>query len=360
MNRIAFLTDELNSLASTGECRRFVAALRARGHAVQLIHSSCSEQRERDAIHIPAKRQGRFGMDSLRLIRRCLRDFSCDQVICQGPRSIGAGPWVSAGQAATLTAIHTSTEQLLNQFLNWSQRVTLSRFDEHLVRHSADLESLRQRFPAWNLGTLDWTRPDHLWPSSAAEIKRQLNIPANAKIVGTATDLVQHNRVKDFVWAGDLMRCIRDDVYWLVLGDGAQQWRLRRFTRQLDVGDNVRFLGLPENAEQIVASLDVYVQPATWDQACVGLAFASAHGIPRVGIIDPLHRRFIQHGRNGFLVERGARNEISRCVNRLVNEPAIAKQFSLGTRELADELLCEASQLPLGDGLAADKSRAVA
>ncbi len=356
MNRIAFLTDELNSLSASGESRRFVDALRTRGHAVQFIHSSPSGQRDRDAIYIPAKRQGQFGMDSLRAIRRCLRDFSSQQVICQGPRSIGAGPWVNAGRAATLTAIHTSTEQLLHQFLSWSQRLALARFDEHLVRYAEDLPHLQQRFPAWNVGALPWTRPDHLLPSSAAEIKRQLNIPANAKLVGTATDLVQHNRVKDFVWAGDLMRCIRDDVYWLVLGSGAQQWRLRRFASQLDVGDNVRFLGMPENAEQIIASLDVYVQPSTWDQACVGLAFASAHGIPRVGIIDPLHRQFIQHGRNGFLVERGARNEISRCVNRLVNEPTIAKRFSQQTRELADELLCDTSHLQFGNRLAVAKA----
>lgn len=341
LSRVFILTDELNPVSPTGESLRFKSKLEEAGVCVKLVHCSDSDFRTPDTFHIKAKRAGRFSLDALRVIRDQLRGFGASQLVCLGSRAIEAGPWVGAGLGIHLTAIHSELDSLCHGFLNWRQRVALSRFDLHITRRTEDAEQLRSRFPNWAIETYPWTRADQSVRSAAAEIKQQLNIPQHAKLVGTVSDLRPGCRVKDFVWGGDLMRCIRDDVYWLVMGTGTQEWRLKRFTRQLDVRENVQFLGLPIHAAQIVASLDVYVQPSTQDQNCVGLGFAAQHGIPLVGIIHPMHRPFIRHGVNGFLVERGARNEISRCVNRIVNEPEIAQRFSNQSRSLADALLTD-------------------
>lgn len=347
MSRVFILTDELNPLSSTGESLRFKSSLEQAGVCVRLVHSSESDFRTPDTLYIKAKRPGRFSLDGLRAIRNQVRAFGPSQLICLGHRAIEAGPWVGSGLGLGLTAIHSEVDSLSRGFLNWRQRVALSRFQLHIARRPEDAQRLQNRFPGWNIQTYPWTCSDHSVAPVAAEIKQQLDIPQHAKLVGTVADLRPGCRVKDFVWAGDLMRCIREDVYWLVMGTGTQAWRLHRFTRQLDVGENVKFLGLPNQADQIVASLDVYVQPSTQDQNCVGLGFAAAHGIPLVGIIHPMHRQFIKHGVNGFLVEKGARNEISRCVNRLVNEPEIAQRFSQQSRSLSEDLLADCRDLSL-------------
>lgn len=345
MNRVFILTDELNPVAPTGESLRIKTGLETAGVSVQLVHSSESNFRTDDTLHVVAKRPGRFSFDALRAIRNQVRAFRADQLICLGDRAIEAGPWVGAGLVSELTAIHSQLDSLCDGFLSWRQRASLSRFHLHIARRVEDAERLRLRFPHWNVQAFPWTAPTRSVTPAAAEIKQQLNIPPHAKLVGTVADLKPGCRIKDFVWGGDLMRCIRDDVYWLAMGTGSQAWRLHRFTRQLDVGENVKFLGLPDHADQIMASLDVYVQPSIQDQNCIGLAFAAQHGIPLIGIIHPTHRQFIQHGVNGFLVEKGARNEISRCVNRLVNEPQIAERFAKQSKIRAQELLADYTDL---------------
>ncbi len=171
-----------------------------------------------------------------------------------------------------------------------------------------------------------YSRPDRA--ATREEVRNQLGIPLESRLAGTVAPLVPGARIKDFLWAGDLLRCVRDDVYWLVIGDGPHGWRLQRYASQLDMAGRIRFLGNPARAMDVLGALDIYVQPSDWLDDYCGLRAAVSFGIPAVGVSQSIHQALISHHRTGYLVERGARNEIARCVNRLISEPAIAKQMS--------------------------------
>ena len=163
--------------------------------------------------------------------------------------------------------------------------------------------------------------------------KRALGIPDHAFLVGAIAPFLPCYRLKDVLWAADLVTCIRDDVYWLLLGDGPQRWRLQRFASQLEVGDHVRFLGWHADAESILASLDVFVQPSVAQEDYLPLGTALKHGVPLVTTSQSWHAHFVDHGSTGYVVERGARNEFARCVHRLANQPQIMEAMRVASRK---------------------------
>ncbi len=211
-----------------------------------------------------------------------------------------------------------------------------------LVRH----ESLQHRIREIGLvgdrstGVLPWFRyslddPDEL----RSTVRKRLGIPRDCWLAGTAARFTTRSRMKDFMWAADLLGCSRDDVYWMGIGDGPQAWRLRRYATQLETGDRLRLLGNRDDALELVAALDVYVQTSDWYDDYRGLRAAMSFGVPAIGARRTIHDRLIEDRRTGYLVERGARNEIARCVNRLVNERQILATMSHATKLAAQRLL---------------------
>ena len=294
---------------------------------------------------LPCKRDGSLGVDGIRRARALIREFQPAGLICWGPQAVAAGPWVECGNHVPMTAIHTSSQELLKSAKTWMGRLPLSRFGQHFVRDGLWLDPIRSLLPGLSVERLPRIRSPEPPVDRSTEIKAMLNIPPHAKLVGTSAELLPGNRLKDYLWACDLMRCIRDDVYWLVIGEGHHGWRLNRYAGQLDVGDNLRMLGWHAQSAEVISALDVYVQPATFDDTCRGMSLAFSQGIPLVGLIHPLHRSFIHHGVNGFLVERGARNEIARCVNRLVSDESNARSYARGTDARVPQVLATPSEL---------------
>lgn len=183
--------------------------------------------------------------------------------------------------------------------------------------------------PAWSQGhppgRLPWFRyTDSRSPVDREQLREQWNIPAGATVVGTIGPQVPRTNIKDFIWAADLLRCIRDDVYWIVFGTGRGNWRLKKYASQLDIAERIDFRDFGRGEPCPLAGLDLYVQPSDWFDDFSGLRAAISAGRPVIGISQSVHAGLVRHHRSGYLVERGARNEIARCVNRLASETAIA------------------------------------
>ena len=69
-------------------------------------------------------------------------------------------------------------------------------------------------------------RPGH---TLTLPILHELNLPANARLIGAVGRLWPQKRLKDLIWAADLLKSTRDDTHLLIVGDGPQRWRLERY-----------------------------------------------------------------------------------------------------------------------------------
>lgn len=155
-----------------------------------------------------------------------------------------------------------------------------------------------------------------------------LKLPADSKLAGTVAPLVPRSRLKDLVWACDLLRVNRDDVHLLVIGEGSQLPRLKRFAALTETGPYCHFLGQHPQSEEIVSGLDIYWHSHLNEPLPVNLLSAMSNGIPAIAVFGPGTSEIIRHQETGFAVNFGARDEFARWTRYLLELPLPAEKLS--------------------------------
>ncbi len=145
-------------------------------------------------------------------------------------------------------------------------------------------------------------------PEPPAETRRQLlaelELPPDSRLVALIGRLWPQKRVKDAIWAADLLKVIRDDVHLLVIGDGPQRDRLRRYRDQCLIRDKVHFLGERGDVPRILPHCDVLWSTSGYEGQSNVILEAMAAGVPVVATDIPGTRELMVSGVTGYLVPR--------------------------------------------------------
>jgi glycosyltransferase involved in cell wall biosynthesis len=184
---------------------------------------------------------------------------------------------------------------------------------------------------------------------SRADLLTQLTLPNDARLVGTVGRFWPRKRIKDLIWATDLLKVIRDDVHLVIIGDsprGLPQlgWRLERFRDQVQIADRVHFVspaslsqafscGVLELAAQVSPHFDAFWQGSHHEGAVVGMLEAMAAGVPVIASDIPSHREVVRSDENGLLVPVGDRAELATQTNKLLNDAQLHARLSQGARD---------------------------
>lgn len=172
---------------------------------------------------------------------------------------------------------------------------------------------------------------------SREQLLEQFNLPPEAKLIGTASNLEPTYGVKELIWAADMVRVLHPMIRLLVVGDGAERPHLQRFAASAAQPENICFLGDTDRWHDIVAHLDVYWQgTAPAGVSPTALLEAMAAGVPVVASDTPQHRDWIDNGRTGHLVRAADRAQRTRLTDELLLE--IASNKSMGTAGRAHAL----------------------
>jgi glycosyltransferase involved in cell wall biosynthesis len=166
------------------------------------------------------------------------------------------------------------------------------------------------------------------------QLLAELELPAGARLAGLIGRLWPQKRVKDAIWAADLLKRIRGDVHLLVIGDGPHAARLRIFRDQVEIRDRVHFLGHRGDVPRIMPHLDVLWSTSAYEGQSNAIMEAMAAGVPVVATNIPGTRDLVVDGRTGYLVPVGklSRAAIAKHTNRLLEDPDLARRFSQSAR----------------------------
>ena len=151
-------------------------------------------------------------------------------------------------------------------------------------------------------------------------IRQSLSLPEDARLAITVADLEPRTRLKDLVWATDLLACVREDFHFALIGTGNQLARLKKFAGQTEARDHVHFLGLPESPESYVAAADFYWHSHLQNPLPAPLLAAMAMGIPAISVLGPATESVIEHQTTGFATNYGARDEFARWTKYLIEQ----------------------------------------
>jgi glycosyltransferase involved in cell wall biosynthesis len=182
-------------------------------------------------------------------------------------------------------------------------------------------------------------------PSASGHTTRQallaeLGLPRDCRLVGVVGRLWPQKRVKDAIWAADVLKVARDDVHLLVIGDGPHRQRLRRFRDQVEIRDKVHFLGHRDDVPRLMPHFDALWSTSAYEGQSNAILEAMALGVPVVATDVPGTRDLVVHGQTGFLVPADLdtprrRAAFARHTNRLLDDPEQARRLGEAARRRA-------------------------
>jgi glycosyltransferase involved in cell wall biosynthesis len=165
--------------------------------------------------------------------------------------------------------------------------------------------------------------PNGILPAPASTATRQeildeLRLPGDARLVGLVGRLWPQKRVKDAIWAADLLKVIRSDVHLLILGDGPHRRRLEIFREQCEIADKVHFLGHRSDVPRLLPHFDVLWSSSAYEGQSNTIMEAMAAGVPVVATDIPGTRELVVSGQTGFLVSTEGWPPGATTVNKTV------------------------------------------
>jgi glycosyltransferase involved in cell wall biosynthesis len=165
------------------------------------------------------------------------------------------------------------------------------------------------------------------------QLLAELGLPENARLVGLVGRLWPQKRVKDAIWAADLLKVIRDDVYLLIIGDGPLRDQLRRYRDQVCVHGHAYFLGERGDVPRLLPHFDVLWSTSAYEGQSNVILEGMAAGVPVVATDIPGTRELVVPDATGYLIPVGDRAMLAKRTERLLNDAGLAGRFSAAARE---------------------------
>ena len=234
---------------------------------------------------------------------------------------------------------------------SWKGGTELS-VDRFLARHTARIVVNSPAVRAFYVGRgLPEAKllviPNGVAPPPVAAGNRQqllaeLGLPEGARLVALVGRLWPQKRVKDAIWAADLLKVIRDDVYLLLVGEGPLRERLLRYRDQVQIRDKVRFLGERSDVPRILPHLAALWSTSSFEGQSNTIMEAMAAGVPVVATDIPGTRDLVEHDRTGYLFPVGDRAALARYTQRLLENDELARRLGgTGRQRMAAQFTVE-------------------
>jgi glycosyltransferase involved in cell wall biosynthesis len=136
--------------------------------------------------------------------------------------------------------------------------------------------------------------------------------------------------------AADVARS-REDVRFLVVGEGSRRAELVRIAGDLGISGSIHFVGARDDVPSLLRLMDVFVLSSSSEGSPQAVAEAMAAGVavvaPRVGGVPDM----VEDGSSGLLVEPGDASATAGAVLEILSDPARGDQMGRRGRELARE-----------------------
>ena len=130
-------------------------------------------------------------------------------------------------------------------------------------------------------------------PTTIGPLHRELELSPETMFIAAVGDLRDKKRLKDVVWALDLLRVIQPHAHLLVLGEGEVDRDLRAFIASVASASAVHLLGFREDVPEVLRQCSCFWQ-ASDDEGCSNAILeAMALGLPVIASDTAGHREHI-------------------------------------------------------------------
>jgi glycosyltransferase involved in cell wall biosynthesis len=155
-------------------------------------------------------------------------------------------------------------------------------------------------------------------------------------LVGTVGRLTWKKAHGDFLEAARAVREVRDDVEFVIVGDGPLRQRAETQAAALGIAEHVHFLGEVGNARALLERFDVFVMSSVIEGMPNVLLEALAAERPVVVTRAGGMPEIVTHEHTGLLVPPADPGALAAGILRLLTSPEEARRFATAGRALVE------------------------
>lgn len=165
---------------------------------------------------------------------------------------------------------------------------------------------------------------------------RKVIAPEGERILMHASNFRKVKRV------GDVIRIFAEVVKkipskLLFVGDGPERATAEALCRELNLCDDIRFVGRQEQIEDILAISDIFLLTSEYESFGLAALEAMAAGVPvistNVGGLPEINL----DGQTGYLGDVGDTQHMSACTIKLLTQPKLLEEFKKNAAHQADQ-----------------------
>lgn len=175
-----------------------------------------------------------------------------------------------------------------------------------------------------------------------AEFLRSKELPAQCVLVGSVGELRTLKRHDDFIRAAALIAPKFPQAHFVLAGidttpTGEVRRQLAQLVSELQLAERFHFLGWVDEAEKLLAAMDVFVSASETESFGLAIAEAMAAGSAVVATETEGAREVVEDQRTGILVPIGNVPRIAEAIAALLTEKEQRARISLRAKEAVVE-----------------------
>ena len=192
------------------------------------------------------------------------------------------------------------------------------------------------------------------------QIRADLNIPADAPVVGTVTRLSAQKAPLDFVTAAGAIAQACPEAYFVFVGDGPLRSQVEAQVAALDLGERFILTGLRRDVPELMAAFDIFVLTSLWEGLPRVLPQAMATGLPIVATAIDGNAEAVTDGVSGRLVPPDRPDRVAQAVIDLLSDRELMARMGVegknrvgefGAQQMVDQITDLYQQLLRQKGL---------
>jgi glycosyltransferase involved in cell wall biosynthesis len=163
-----------------------------------------------------------------------------------------------------------------------------------------------------------------------AEENIDIDIPSGFQLISTSGRLEREKNIPFLLKAFSLIRKT-EKIRLMIIGDGTERKNLERLSRELNIEEDVVFVGYQGNPYKFIKRSDIFVHTCLFEGFANSIIEAMACGVPVITVDCPYGPKdIIKHGENGYLVPMNDEEALIRSIKTLLHDRAL--RISLAQR----------------------------
>lgn len=164
---------------------------------------------------------------------------------------------------------------------------------------------------------------------------RKVIAPDNERIIMHASNFRKIKRIEDVIY---IFKKLNETIpsRLLLVGDGPERPMAEALCRELDLCDDIRFVGKQQDMEEIFAIADLFLLPSEYESFGLSALEAMAGGAPVVATNVGGLPEIIKQGENGYMGKVGDVDQMAQYAIDILKDEATFLKFRENAKKQAD------------------------